>query len=151
MNISTAGRDFVKVREGSKCVAYQDVVGIWTCGVGHTGPDVVPGMTASDEQVDEWLDQDLAMAEACVNANVTVPINQSQFDALCSFVFNLGCGALRGSTLLKKLNAGNHAGAANEFLHWDHAGGRQVPGLTTRRKAEYAMFTQATSNGLAQA
>jgi lysozyme len=97
-------------------------------------------MTASDEQVDEWLDQDLEMAEACVNGCVGVALTQGQFDALCSFVFNLGCRSLKNSTLLRKLNRGETEGAADEFLHWDHAGGVQVSGLTTRRKAEREMF-----------
>ena len=86
------------------------------------------------------LERDLAAAVACVNRAVTSGINQNQFDALVDFVFNLGCGSLLSSTLLRQVNAGDFTAAAQQFLLWDHAGGVVVPGLLERRRAELQLF-----------
>jgi GH24 family phage-related lysozyme (muramidase) len=86
------------------------------------------------------LQSDIRIVTSYVNRLVTVEINQNQFDALVDFTFNLGSGALAGSTLLKKLNAGDYEGAANEFKRWNHVNGKPSKGLTRRRAAEEKMF-----------
>lgn len=111
----------------------------WTIGVGHTG-GVQPGDVITHEEAMAFLADDVQSAEKCVTRCVKVAITQAQFDALVSFVFNVGCGAFSGSTLLKKLNAEDEEGAANEFLKWDKAGGRVMAGLAKRREAEREMF-----------
>ena len=111
----------------------------WTIGYGHTGPDVHPGETITREQAASLLRSDLSGAEAEVRRDVKVPVSQDQYDALVSFQFNTG--ALGSSTLLKKLNAGDYAGAQAEFGRWVHGGAGQVlPGLVTRRAQEARLF-----------
>jgi lysozyme len=140
-DISTNGLALIKRFEGCRLAAYQDSVGVWTIGYGHTH-GVKSGMTITQEQADNYLRADANTAGADVSRLVKVDINQNQFDALTSFVFNLGAGALAGSTLLKKLNAHDVAGAGNEFLRWTHAGGEELPGLVKRRTAERALFLE---------
>jgi lysozyme len=117
--------------------------GPWTIGVGHTGPEVRYGLVWTQDQADAQLLADVAGAVAAVNRLVKTPLTQGEFDALVDFVFNLGVGAFAGSTMLKLLNAGNHAAAANEFEKWDMAGGKHMAGLLRRRLAEKAEFTGA--------
>lgn len=131
--------------EGCELTAYQDQVGVWTIGYGHTGPDVTPGLTITQDQAQSLLAHDVLGAATCVNKVVTVQIAQEEFDALVDFVFNLGAGAFTGSTLLKELNAGNFSAAASQFDSWDHAGGAVVAGLLRRRQAETALFSTADS------
>lgn len=126
--------------EGCRLSAYQDQAGVWTIGYGHTGPDVVPGMTITSDQAQSLLMGDISGAAACVNQVVNVPLAQPEFDALVDFVFNLGPGAFEGSTMLRLLNSGDFTAAAAEFQKWDHAGGKVVAGLLRRREAEEAMF-----------
>ena len=138
--ISERGLEFIRQHEGCKLEAYQDSVGVWTIGYGHT-IGVKQGDTCTQEQADAWLAEDAAQIGAkCINWLVKVPLTQEEFDALCSFSFNLGCSALRNSTLLKKLNDRDYAGAAEEFSKWDHAGGKQIAGLTKRRSDERELF-----------
>lgn len=137
---SAKGMALTKQFEGLRLVAYQDQVGVWTIGYGHTGPDVHAGLVITQSQADALLQSDMTHAVACVNQYVTVGINQNQFDALVDFSFNLGCGSLHGSTLLTRINAGEFDLAAEQFLLWDHAGGVVVPGLLMRRQAEMALF-----------
>lgn len=141
----STGLALTEQSEGLSLTAYQDQVGVWTIGYGHTGPDVVPGMTITREQAQELLQKDIASAAACVNRCVTVPLNQDQFDALVDFVFNLGPAAFEGSTLLRDLNAGNFSAAASQFELWDHAGGAVVAGLLRRRQQEAALFESGTA------
>jgi len=136
---SKSGVQLTERFEGVKLVAYQDQVGRWTIGYGHT-LGVKPGDTCTQEQADQWLQQDMAWAVNCVNALVTVPLTQGQFDALVDFSFNLGYGSLQHSTLLQLVNQGKFSEAANEFEKWDHAGGKVVAGLLRRRDAEKAEF-----------
>lgn len=124
--------------------AYQDSVGIWTIGYGHTGPDVFEGVTISQEQADRLLAVDLERFARTVEFAVTVPVGQHEFDALVSLTFNIGGGAFRKSTLLKKLNAGDRAGAAAQFARWNKAGGKTLAGLTRRRAAEAKLFLGAS-------
>jgi lysozyme len=128
--------------EGCQLNAYQDQVGVWTIGYGHTGGDVCSGLTITQDQAATLLLSDVAAASSFVNNAVTVALAQDEFDALVDFVFNLGRGAFAGSTLLKDLNAGDFANAATQFDLWDHAGGQVVAGLLRRRQAEAALFQQ---------
>ena len=139
LTYSRAGQALTERFESCRLMAYQDQVGVWTIGWGHTF-GVHAGMTCTQVEADAWLSEDEAAAVADVNTHVTVPLTQGEFDALVDFAFNLGRGALNNSTLLKDLNAGDYHAAAKEFEHWDHAGGKVVAGLLRRRLAEEAEF-----------
>lgn len=119
--------------------AYTCPAGVLTIGYGHT-KNVQPGQVITEEEAEALLRADCADAEAAVARLVKVPLNQSQFDALVSFTFNVGAGNLERSTLLRRLNAGNYERAADEMLRWDRGGGRVLKGLTLRRDAERALF-----------
>ncbi len=146
MNVSKKGLEFIQDVEGCKLFAYKDGGGVWTIGVGHTGPEVVKGLTCTMEQALQWLSEDTEEAVAAVEALVKVKLTQNQFDALVSFVFNLGSGSFAKSTLLRKLNAGDYEGASREFPRWnkdnDPKTGKliEVEGLTKRRLLEQSMF-----------
>jgi len=144
MKTSPAGRAAIAAREGNVLTAYRDSVGILTIGVGHTSaagaPQVAVGLKISAAESDAILSRDLAKFEAAVSNAVKVPLNQNEFDALVSLSFNIGGGAFSGSTLVRKLNAGDRAGAANQFLVWNKAGGKTLKGLSTRREAERKQF-----------
>lgn len=142
LKYSDAGLQLTKQFEGCRLTAYQDQVGIWTIGYGHTGAEITKGLTITEEQASALLAADVAGAVACVNQSVKVAINQNQFDALVDFVFNLGCAAFSQSTLLRLLNAGHLSDAAREFLRWNRAGDRIIPGLTRRRQAEMDLFNK---------
>lgn len=137
--INEAGLDLIKDFEGLRLDAYQDAVGIWTIGYGHTST-AYPGQRITTAQATALLRQDVANFEDAVTRAVRVPITENQFAALVSFTYNVGSGALNSSTLLRKLNAGDTLGAANEFLRWNRAGGRVLAGLTRRREAERSLF-----------
>lgn len=142
MKISPAGIAFIKESEVLRLEAYPDPgsgAEPWTIGWGHTR-GVKQGDTCTEEQAEIWLAEDLMPVELCIENSVSGPLTQGQHDALCSFVFNLGCVALRNSTLLRKLNAGDDVGAAEEFKRWDHSKGKVLAGLTKRRLAESEMF-----------
>lgn len=143
--IPQAAIDIVEKFEGLRLRSYKCPAGIWTCGVGHTGPDVVEGMVVSEDVAEEWLRVDLEESAKTVDRAVRVPLNANERSALISFVFNLGSGAFTSSTLLKVLNMGDRLGAANQFLRWDKAGGKVLPGLTKRREAERALFLTEVS------
>ncbi|ULH10794.1 lysozyme [Serratia marcescens] len=144
MKTSTNGMNLIKKFEGCRLTAYQDSIGVWTIGYGWTQPingkPVTQGMTITQQQADELLQQGVVQYEQGITKAVTVEINQNQFDALVSFSYNLGINALNSSTLLKKLNGSDYNGAANEFLRWNKAGGKVLPGLTRRREAERKLF-----------
>jgi lysozyme len=126
--------------EGCRLTAYQDQVGVWTIGYGHTGADVTSGLTITRQQAEALLAKDVLAAARCVNTMVKLQLTQYEFDALVDFVFNLGTGAFVRSTLLTALNAGNIAAAAAQFASWDRAGGIVVAGLLRRRQAERGLF-----------
>lgn len=130
----------IKQFEGLRLKAYCCPAGKWTIGYGHTGPDVAPGLEISTERAEEILRDDLRHVEKRVQQLVTVPMTQGQFDALVSFAYNVGLGALERSTLLKKLNAEDYVGASAEFARWTKAGVVELPGLVRRRKEEREMF-----------
>ncbi|CAG9211625.1 Lysozyme [Paraburkholderia tropica] len=140
MKVNSAGILLIKQYEGLFLITYADVVGVLTIGYGHTGADVKPGLIITQTQADQLLDDDLARFEKGVSRLARVPLNPNQFSALVSFSFNLGLGNLGNSTLLRDLNRGDYAAAANQFPRWDRAGGRELPGLLKRRRAEQALF-----------
>ncbi|OQS34560.1 lysozyme [Chromobacterium haemolyticum] len=142
MNISANGVKLIQQFEGLRLKAYQDAVGVWTIGYGHTGPDVTPGLVITQAQADALLARDLSRFETGVTRLAAVPLHQNQFDALVSFSYNLGLGSLQNSTLLRLLNQRDYAGAAAQFPRWNKAGGKVLPGLTRRRAAEQALFLQ---------
>lgn len=135
--------DHIKEWEGLELQAYQDIVGVWTIGYGHT-KTARPGMTITQAEADWLLAQDVAWVNDAINKHVTVPLNQNQFDAIGSFVYNLGESAFARSTLLKRINEGRFQEAADEFLRWDKArvdGKLQsVRGLARRRQDERRLF-----------
>lgn len=139
MQYSKDGLHLTEQFEGCKLVAYQDSVGIWTIGYGHTR-GVHAGMTCTQEQAEQWLREDVQIAQDNVNQHVTVTLTQGQFDALVDFAFNCGCKNLDCSTLLKLVNHSDFEHAAKEFEKWDHASGKVVAGLLRRRQAEEAEF-----------
>jgi len=140
---SSAGLALIKRWEGLRLTAYQDVAKIWTIGYGHTNT-AKPGMVITEAEADKLLRSDLLSAEKDVNRLVTVPLEQREFDALVSFTFNLGGGALGTSTLLKLINAGDKLGGAVTIPQWCKAnvngGLKPVLGLVRRRVDELLMF-----------
>lgn len=142
--ISRNGRDLIRYFEGEKLSAYKDVGGTWSIGVGHTGPDVVPGRVITQPESDRIFIYDLQRFEQAVLKVVTVRIHQHQFDGLVSLSFNIGAHAFAQSTLLRLLNERSMDAAADEFLRWNKAtvNGKKVviSGLKKRRKAERALF-----------
>lgn len=143
MTPSNNAYDLIKRFEGCRLTAYPDPAtggDPWTIGVGHTGPEVHPGMTISQSIADAYLVKDAEHAADAVRRAVTVPMTQGQFDALVSLMFNIGAGAFQKSTLLRKLNAGDTLGASLEILRWDKANNKVMPGLTRRRAAEQSLY-----------
>ncbi len=124
--------------EGTKTTAYLDPVAIPTICRGHTG-GVKLGQVATPDQCDQLLLQDLLKADAEIKSCVNVPLNDNQRAAFASFTFNAGGGNFCGSTMARKLNAGDYTGACNELPRWVHAGGKVLPGLVKRRAAEQAV------------
>lgn len=139
MKTDKKGIELIKEFEGCKLKAYQDSVGVWTIGYGHT-KGVNKGDSITQKQADQYLIEDLADAENAVNRLVKVEINQDMFDALVSFTFNLGVGNLQSSTLLRLLNQGKYSESAEQFVRWVFAGGKKLDGLVRRRNAEQKLF-----------
>ena len=133
------GIDLIKQFEGCKLKAYKCPAGIWTIGWGRT-TNVREGDTCTQAQADAWLEAEYDQFEAGVIKMVTRPITDDMKGALTSFAYNLGLNALRGSKLLKKLNAGDFQGASDEFPKWVNAGGVRLAGLVKRRAAEQMRF-----------
>lgn len=131
---------FLRGWEGLRTTAYDDGGGVWTIGYGHT-VGVRQGDTCTPAQAEAWLAQEVTEFAAGVSAAVTAPIEQNQFDALVSLAYNIGIGAFRRSTLLRKINAGEPA--ADEFGRWIHDNGKVINGLVRRRAAERSMFVDA--------
>lgn len=132
--------------EGLRLEAYQDVAGKWTIGYGHL---IQPGeqyhpygpvREISQEEADALFAADTATARACVESAVQVPLTDNQVAALTSFVFNVGCGAFRSSTLLRRLNEHDYTAAAEQLDRWVNAGGVRVAGLVNRRQLEKEIF-----------
>ena len=151
MKTNAAGLALIKEFEGFVPTWYKDPVGVWTIGYGHTDNAGSPKyatsktMILSEAEATAILQRDLGQYEDSVARLVKVPLNENQHGALVSFTYNLGAGNLGSSTLLRKLNAGDYAGAAAEFPRWNKAGGKELAGLTRRRAAEQALFEKPVS------
>lgn len=144
MKISKAGLNLIKEFEGVRLESYKCPADVWTVGIGHTDaagpPKVTPGMKITLQEAYDILNRDLDQYEAAVTNSVKVPLTQNQFDALVSFTYNVGIGAFQKSTLLKKLNAGQYDAVPGELMKWTKAGGKELPGLVRRRRAEAALW-----------
>ena len=139
LSAGAAAVALITTYEGLRLEAYKDPVGVWTICYGST-KNVQPGQVATLQECENRLGADAEEAANAVRKYVQHPITQEQFDALVDFTFNLGAGNLKNSTLLRKLNAGDCYGAAEEFRRWVYAGGQVLPGLQKRREAEYELF-----------
>ena len=144
MVVSLFGVELICGFEGKRLAAYDDGVGVWTIGFGTTvypnGIKVMKGDTCTEAQAKTYMAHDLKKFEATVNKAVTVQLNQNQFDALVSLAYNIGTNAFSKSTLVKKLNANDIRGAADQFDVWVNAGGKRMQGLVNRRAKEKALF-----------
>src|SRR5574343_602999 len=140
MKTSAAGIRLIKHFEGFRSHPYQCQAGVWTIGYGHTRGITQDSPAMPPQVAEALLLQDIAVYERSVLKLIRVKLTQNQFDALVSFTFNLGGAALQRSALRSKLNRGEHASAAPEFLRWVRAGGVIRKGLVARRKAECALF-----------
>lgn len=140
MKCSDRGIELIKQFEGYASEPYDDLGNRVTWGYGHlakTGEEVPKHISEQDATL--LLCKDLEAAEACIEGLVDVALTQAQFDALCSFVFNIGCSRFMASTLLRRINA-RDAGASDEFQKWSRVGQNWVPGLMRRRLSEAALF-----------
>ncbi|MBI1239826.1 MAG: glycoside hydrolase family protein [Alphaproteobacteria bacterium] len=148
--INETGLNLLKTFEGLRLDAYVDPVGVVTVGYGHTSTAKL-GQTITEEQAEELLRKDLAWAEEAVQKNVKVPLNPNEFSALVSLVFNIGERNFKNSTTLKRLNAGDRAGAAEAIERWNRGtvNGEKVVlnGLVRRRSAERALFQTPVVEG----
>ena len=145
MNMSQGGLDnLLKKFEGCKLKAYRCPAGILTIGYGHTSaagaPEVHDGMTITQDEAESILKNDLVKYEQPVANMVKVPLEQNQFDVLVDFAYNAGVGALKSSTLLKRVNAGDFDAVPDELMKWTKGGGKVLPGLVRRRQAESAWW-----------
>jgi len=143
MQMSFNGIQSLKTLEGFRKEAYKDTGGVWTIGYGTirlNGKPVEQGMVVSEKEAELALQEDLSWAQTAVNQLVRVPLKQTMFDALVSFVYNIGENAFSKSTLLRKLNNKDYVGAGNEFTRWVFDNGKEVKGLVSRRLVEQAMF-----------
>lgn len=135
MQTSKKGIEVLKHFESLRLEAYQDSVGVWTIGYGHI-KGVQSGDIITESQAEEMLVEEMPEYEGYVNKAVQVPLTQDQYDALVVWTYNLGGGALRSSTLLKKLNAGEYDEVPAQMKRWNKAGGKALRGLTRRRWSE---------------
>ncbi len=150
MQVSSLGMRTIMAEESFRAVAYQvnkkEILhDIWSIGWGHTRT-AKKNMRITREKGAELLRLDLAEASSIVNRRVNVPLNQNQFDALCCFVFSVGETQFISSTLLRKLNAADYTGAANEFPRWIYSGDEIMKGLIRRRSIEKKLFETGVLN-----
>lgn len=163
LTVSESGREEIERHEGRRLQVYDDGAGFQTIGIGHLirpGESFPEGIT--DEECDDLFTLDLMETERILYEHVEVPLSQEQFDALASFVFNVGPGRAdrggqrgkdgfvtlrngRPSTMLRKLNAEDYIGAASEFTYWTKAGGKVMRGLMRRRERERDLFLLGTA------
>jgi lysozyme len=141
--VNDATIKLIKHFEGERLKVYADPIGLPTVGVGHLvkpGEKYKLGQMITPEESERLLRADLEMAEAAVQRGIKIPLNDNQYGALVSFVFNLGEGNFMRSTLRQKVNQRDWQGAASEFGKWVNAGGKRLAGLVRRRKAEAELF-----------
>ena len=122
--------------EGVSYIPYKDIVGVWTVCHGHTGKDIMLGKTYTEAECKTLLNKDLATVARQINPYIKVDIPETMRGALYSFVYNVGAGNFRTSTLLRKINQGDIKGACDQLRRWTYAGGKQWKGLMTRREIE---------------
>ena len=139
MIISKNGLDLIKHFESLQLKAYKCSANVWTIGYGHT-KNVKEGDRISQDQANCFLMQDLYSVERAIVRLVKVKLNQNQFDALCSLIFNIGISAFNKSTLLAKLNKEDYVGAAEQFRRWNKVNNVVMAGLVRRRQAEEDLF-----------
>ena len=139
MKISKDGLELIKKFEGCETTAYQDSVGVWTIGFGHT-KGVEEGQTCSIEDAESMLADEMDEYEGYINNMVKVDLQQHEFDSLVAWVYNLGPTNLGESTMLKVLNGGQFDLVPDEMNRWTRAGGKILEGLVRRRQAESLMF-----------
>jgi lysozyme len=141
MKTSLDGKLWIRERESLRLKAYPDSGGVWTIGYGHTA-GVTEGMTITPAQANAFLDQDLVKCERAVDEHVRVPLKQCEFDALVSFAFNCGPGALDPAecTAIRMLNAGSRRGFARNLARWNKVKGQYNEGLAMRRADEVYQF-----------
>ena len=133
------GLSLIKKFEGCELEAYKCSAGVWTIGYGHT-KDVEEGDTWSQSHAEHMLEVELHEYESYINDFVTAPLSQNQFDAMVSWVYNLGSANLKASTMLKVLNAGDYEDVPAQIKRWNKAGGKVLEGLIRRREAESLLF-----------
>lgn len=138
MEISQSAKEKIKEMEGLRLTAYKCPAGVVTVGYGHTGPGVSPGQVITQHEADALLEGDLRSALSSVERAVSpANLRQCQYDALVSFVYNVGAGAFRRSTLLKKIKSNpDNPAIRDEFRKWVNGGGKRLPGLVKRREWE---------------
>lgn len=139
MRLSDDGLAFIKHFEGFRATTYRDIAGLPTIGYGHLIKKGEAFTSITVQEATVLLRQDVEAAARAVSRLITVDLSQSEFDALVSFTFNLGAGALQRSTLRRRLNRGDYD-VRNEFMKWTRAGGVKSPGLVARRAAEADVF-----------
>ena len=139
------GKDGV---EGRVYEPYKDVAGVWTVCDGHTGGDIVKGRKYNDSECDRLMWNDLQPDKRAVDSLVKVPLGEYQRASLYSFTYNVGTSAFSKSTLLKKLNAGDEAGACEEMRRWVYAGGMKWKGLQNRRDMERSLCLAEGANDI---
>jgi lysozyme len=147
LKTSQRGIGLIKQFEGCRLTAYQDSVGVWTIGYGLTSAagliKVTRGLKITQQQAEEYLVKSLVKYETAVMSLLKRPPTQNQFDAMVSFCYNVGPGNFAKSSVLKHFNAGSNIAAASAFALWNKAGGKVLPGLVKRRKAESDLFITA--------
>lgn len=139
MQLSEKGKILIKKYEGLKLSAYKCPAGVWTIGYGHT-TGVFEGQKITSDQADDFFDNDIKQFEKIVLELCNVPLKQGQFDALVSFVYNVGKTAFANSTLLKLLNQKKYTAAGNEFSRWVYVRDKKLQGLVKRRIDERFLF-----------
>lgn len=136
--------DSIKLFEAIRLVSYMPTPNDrWTIGYGHTAT-ARPGMTITEKQAEELLQRDLKWVRDVIAKRVMVPLSQEQYDALASFIFNIGEAQFASSTMLRLLNASDYVGAAKQFPRWNKQKGKVLRGLTRRRAHEQALFLKGT-------
>ncbi len=145
MEVNQRAIDLIKKWEGFRATAYRDPVGILTIGYGTTaaagvGIDPKPGMTITEAEAEIYLMRAVEKFADQIRPMIKVPVNENEFGALVSLAYNIGPGAFEKSTLLRKLNAGDRQGAADQFSVWRMAGGKVLKGLENRRAEERGLF-----------